>query len=126
MSSYVLDASAVLALLNNERGADVVQSALTDSICFMSVVNWSEVARKLVTRSLAVEPVAQTLVGLGLEFKEFDYNQAVAAARLDAPAISLGDRACLALAQSLGVVALTADQIWQTFALGIPVQLIRS
>lgn len=124
MSSYVLDASAILALLNNEPGADVVQSALTDATCFMSVVNWSEVARKLVARGLAVEPVAQTLEGLGLEFKDFNYSQAVAAARLEAPALSLGDRACLALAQSLGVVALTVDQIWQTFALGIPVQLI--
>lgn len=125
MSSYVLDASAILALLNNEPGADVVQSALTDATCFMSVVNWSEVARKLVARGLAVEPVAQTLEGLGLEFKDFDYSQAVSAARLEALALSLGDRACLALAQSLGVAALTADQIWQTFALGIPVQLIR-
>lgn len=125
MSSYVLDASAILALLNNEPGADVVQSALTNSNCFMSVVNWSEVARKLVARGLGVESVAQTLEGLGLEFKDFDYSQAVAAALLEAPALSLGDRACLALAQSLEVVALTADQIWQTFALGITIELIR-
>ena len=125
MSSYVLDASAILALLNNEPGADVVQSALTDATCFMSVVNWSEVAKKLVIRGLEVEPVAQTLEGLGLEFQDFDYRQAVAAAQLEAPALSLGDRACLALAQSLGAVALTADQIWQTFALSLPIQLIR-
>ncbi|OWY63535.1 twitching motility protein PilT, partial [cyanobacterium TDX16] len=87
MSSYVLDASAILALLNNEPGADVVQSALTDATCFMSVVNWSEVAKKLVIRGLEVEPVAQTLGGLGLEFQDFDYRQAVAAAQLEAPAL---------------------------------------
>lgn len=125
MSNYVLDASVVLALLNNEPGADIVQAVLNNETCIMSAVNWSEVAKKLFDRNLAIEPVAQTLQGLGLEFQDFDYNQAVATARLQAPALSLGDRACLGLAQSLGAVALTCDRIWQNYNLSISIQLIR-
>lgn len=119
-----MDASAILALLNSEPGADVVQAALTNETCIMSAVNWSEVAKKLSDRGLAVEPVAQTLRGIGLEFQDFDYNQAIATARVQAPALSLGDT-CLALAQSLGAVALSADRIWQTYNLSISIQLIR-
>lgn len=125
MSNYVLDASAILALLNNEPGADTVQAVLNNETCIMSAVNWSEVAKKLTEGDLAVEPVAQTLRGLGLKFQDFDYNQAVATARLQAPALSLGDRACLALAQLLGAVALSSDRIWQTYNLSISIQLIR-
>ena len=125
MSSYVMDASAILALLNNEPGADIVQAVLNNETCIMSAVNWSEVAKKLSNKGLAIEPVAQTLKGLGLEFRDFDYNWAVATARLQAPALSLGDRACLALAQSLEAVALSSDRIWKTYNLGISIQLIR-
>lgn len=63
---YVLDASAILALLNNETGADRVQSILENAPCVMSVVNWSEVARKLLGKGLAVEPVAESLQAVGL------------------------------------------------------------
>ncbi len=122
---YVLDASAVLALLNNEPGADVVQSALSDSSCFMSVVNWSEVAKKLVDRELAINPVAQSLIALGLDFKDFDYQQALTAAGLKAPSLSLGDRACLALTLTLKATALTADKVWRTSLPNLNIELIR-
>jgi ribonuclease VapC len=122
---YVLDASAILALLNNEIGADRVQSVLEDASCFMSVVNWSEVARKLVNRGRAVEPVAESLQSVGLKFKSFDYALAVATAQIVAPSLSLGDRACLSLAATLGAIALSADQIWLTFDTGVTVELIR-
>jgi PIN domain nuclease of toxin-antitoxin system len=122
---YVLDASAILALLNDETGADRVQSVLENSTCFMSVVNWSEVARKLVDKRLAVETVAESLQAVGLEFKSFDYGLAVATARIVAPSLSLGDRACLSLAATLGAIALSADRIWLTFDTGVTVELIR-
>ncbi|NJN37651.1 MAG: type II toxin-antitoxin system VapC family toxin [Acaryochloridaceae cyanobacterium CSU_3_4] len=125
MSNYVLDASAVLALLNNETGADRVQSVLEEATCFMSVVNWSEVARKLVSKGRAVEPVAESLQAVGLEFKNFDYDLAVASAQIAAPPLSLGNRACLSLAAVLGAIALSADQIWLTFDTGVNVELIR-
>jgi PIN domain nuclease of toxin-antitoxin system len=126
MSNYVLDASALLALLNNETGADRVQAVLEDDTpCFMSAVNWSEVVRKLLGKGLAVQPVADSLLALGLEFKPLNYGLAISTAQIPAPALSLGDRACLALAQTLGATALTADLIWETFSLGVTVELIR-
>ncbi|MGL5796056.1 MAG: type II toxin-antitoxin system VapC family toxin [Waterburya sp.] len=122
---YVLDASAILALLNNETGADRVQSILENAPCVMSVVNWSEVARKLLGKDLAVKPIAESLQAVGLEFKSFDYGLAVATAQILAPPLSLGERACLSLAATLGAIALSADQIWLTFDTGVTVELIR-
>jgi ribonuclease VapC len=125
MNSYVLDASAILAFLNNEPGADRVQAVLSQGRCFISVVNWSEVARKLVLKRLPVEPVAQNLLAVGVEFRDFDYQLAIATAQIEAQALSLGDRACLSLACGLGATALTADTIWQSLVTGINVELIR-
>jgi ribonuclease VapC len=125
MSNYVLDASAVLALLNNETGAERVQAVLEDETCFISVVNWSEVARKLVNKGKDVEPIARSLQAVGLEFRSFDYGLAVATAQITAPPLSLGDRACLSLAATLDAIALSADQIWLTFNTGVTVELIR-
>lgn len=122
---YVLDASVVLALLNDETGANRVQSVLEDATCVMSVVNWSEVTRKLVGKGFAVEPVAEGLQSVGLEFKNFDYSLAVATAQIAAPPLSLGDRACLSLAATLRATALSADRIWLTFDTGVTVELIR-
>ncbi len=125
MNSYVLDASAILALLNNEPGADRVQAVLTMENCSISNVNWSEVARKLVLRGLSVESVAQKLMALGLAFVDFDYPLAIATAQIEAQALSLGDRACLALSSVLGATALTADKIWQSLPTGVDIELIR-
>jgi PIN domain nuclease of toxin-antitoxin system len=125
MSSYVLDASAILALLNNELGAEKVEQVLLNEVCFMSVVNWSEVARKLVLRGHSIESVGDQLTALGLEFKDFNENSAIATATIEGMALSLGDRACLALAIELEAVALTADRIWQTIATGATVECIR-
>ncbi|NJK56211.1 MAG: type II toxin-antitoxin system VapC family toxin [Pleurocapsa sp. SU_5_0] len=124
-NGYVVDASAILALLNDETGADRVQSVLENATCFMSVVNWSEVARKLISKGQVVEPVAESLQAVGLEFKSFDYSLAVATAQIEAPSLSLGDRACLSLAATLGAIALSADRIWLTFDIGVTVELIR-
>jgi PIN domain nuclease of toxin-antitoxin system len=112
-------------LLNNEVGADRVQFVLENATCLMSVVNWSEVARKLVDRGRAVEPVSESLQAVGLEFKDFDYSLAVATALITAPPLSLGDRVCLSLAAEVGAIALSADQIWLKFNTGVTVELIR-
>ncbi len=110
----------VAILAQPRRGAIApLQSVLEEATCFMSVVNWSEVARKL------VKLVAESLQAVGLEFKSFDYSLAVATAQIEAPPLSLGDRACLSLAAKLGAIALSADQIWLTFNTGVTVELIR-
>jgi PIN domain nuclease of toxin-antitoxin system len=120
----VLDASAVLALLYQEPGGQAVAAHLPGAL--ISAVNLSEVAAKLADDSIPPGDIAVTLGGLGLDVQPFDAAMAVAAGLLR-PAtrhlgLSLGDRACLALAQSVQGVALTTDRAWSRFA---GVELIR-
>ena len=123
----VLDASALLALLHQEPGAEAVEQALSTAI--MSSVNWCEVAQKRVQRGLPVEPLRVDLVELGLEILPFTVEEAEAAAGMyqatRSSGLSLGDRACLALAQRLGAPAWTADRRWVDIHLGVEVRLIR-
>ena len=123
----VLDASALLALLHQEPGAEAVEQALSTAI--MSSVNWCEVGQKRVQRGLPVEPLRVDLVELGLEILPFTVEEAEAAAGMyqatRSSGLSLGDRACLALAQRLGTPALTADRCWEDLRLGVEVRLIR-
>jgi PIN domain nuclease of toxin-antitoxin system len=123
----VLDASAILALLNDEPGAAAVAAALEDAV--VSAVNLSEVVAKLLEVGLSREEADEALGGLGLEVQPFDEAAAWAAGTLRGATrragLSLGDRACLALARQLGVPALTADAAWLKAATGADVRLVR-
>lgn len=123
----VLDASAVLALLEGEPGADDVEALLDGSI--MSAVNLSEVLQKTIEHDVDTDGLEDDLEALGVEIRSFDTLQARAAAELweRAPraGLSLGDRACLALASGLGVVAVTADRRWASLPLEVPVRVVR-
>ncbi len=124
----VLDASALLALLFNEAGADAVAARLVGAT--ISAVNLSEVAAKLADQGMPEEGITATLREFDLDIRPFDASQARMAGALRtvtrSAGLSLGDRACLALAQSIGAVALTADRAWAELALeGLRVQLIR-
>lgn len=125
MSSFVLDASAVLAWLRSEPGADTVEPLLSRAV--ISAVNGSEVAQKLAQHGAPVRMTLERLRVLGVEIEEFDAEDALAAAELWPPTrhkgLSLADRACLALARRLGLPAVTADAAWRE--LGIEVRLIR-
>ncbi len=127
MGKVVLDASAILALLNDEPGAAAVAAALEDAV--VSAVNLSEVVAKLLEVGLSREEADEALGGLGLEVQPFDETAAWAAGALRAATrrtgLSLGDRACLALARELGVPALTADAAWLKAATGADVRLVR-
>ena len=127
IAPVVLDASALLALLHRETGADVVKQVL--STAAISSVNWSEVAQKSIERDLSMEPLRADLVEVGLDIVPFTVEDAEAAAELyqatRASGLSLGDRACLALAQRLGAPALTTDRRWADIRLGVEVLLIR-
>ena len=127
MGRVVLDASAILALLNDEPGAAAVAAALEDAV--VSAVNLSEVVAKLREVGLSREEADEALGGLGLEVQPFDEAAAWAAGTLRAATrragLSLGDRACLALARELGVPALTADAAWLKAATGADVRLVR-
>jgi PIN domain nuclease of toxin-antitoxin system len=127
VSRVVLDASALLALLGGERGADVVAGALPGAV--ISAVNLSEVVAKLTERGMPDREVRRALDGLGLDVQAFDREQAYLAGQLRtgtrSTGLSLGDRACLALGQRLKTVVLTADRQWEAVRAGVDVQVIR-
>lgn len=127
MSATVLDATAVLALLNDEPGARTVVSLLPRAV--ISTVNLAEVVGKLAEAGMP-EGMIQTVLGhLGLVVIPFDEALAVRTGLLR-PAtsdygLSLGDRACLALGQHLRRPVLTADRMWKTVKLDVEIQMIR-
>ena len=123
----VLDASALLALINSEPGAERVAQALPDAC--ISAVNLSEVAGKLLDKGVSEADVDSHLGGLEIAVIEFDRTAALAAAALRRAvprSLSLGDRACLALGLSTGAVVLTADSQWKAVGLkGVAIVTIR-
>ena len=127
MSSAVLDASALLAFLNNEPGTERIADFLPGAA--ISSVNLSEVIAKLTERRMASGEILELLDEVGLDIVAFAVASAYDAGLLRPltrqAGLSLGDRACLALARRLGLSALTTDRAWSTVALGITVELIR-
>jgi len=127
VAEVVLDASALLALLNSEPGADLVAAALSGAT--ISTVNLSEVVAKLAEAEMAEEAIREAVQGLPMEVMTFDREQAYQAGLLRpftrGVGLSLGDRACLALARGLGLPALTADRRWEALEVGVVVQVIR-
>lgn len=128
-SAFVLDASAVLALINGEPGQDEVAEVLAGSL--MSAVNLAEVVSKLAERGMpASEALADTLA-LGMQVIPVDTILAgmVGALRplTRAGGLSLGDRCCLALAQQRDRVVMTCERSWPPLAaaIGVRIQLIR-
>lgn len=125
--SCVLDASALLAMLQGEPGGDVVEELLETAA--ISSVNWSEVVQKALDWKTEIGGLRQDLEALGLEVVPFTAPLAEMTADLRAstrPAgLSLGDRACLALASVLGLPAITADRIWLDLGLPIEIRAVR-
>ena len=123
-----LDASALLALLLDERGADRVEAALDDGVV-ISTVNLGEVLARVERDGQNVGEAMAVLRALPIAFVEFSVEQAVTAAVLGAEArsrgLSFGDRACLALAIERKCPALTADRAWAGIDAGVEVRLIR-
>jgi ribonuclease VapC len=112
--------------MRNEPGADVVQTVLPDAI--ISSVNLAEVVTKLIDRGSTKEAIDGALWSLNLTVIEFARDTARLAGLLRretrSRGLSLGDRACLALAQERGLTAVTADAAW-VGATSVPVLLIR-
>lgn len=126
---FVLDASALLCLLKGERGAERVLSVLPRAM--VSAVNLSEVYGKLADAGGSADRIARAIGGLHLRVEPFDDDQAHRSGMLRpltrSLGLSLGDRACLALAQHRGATALTTDRIWADLpdAIGTPIEVIR-
>mgnify|MGYP001613267905 CR=1 FL=1 len=123
----VLDASALLAALHSEKGGKEVEATLDKAA--LSSVNLAEVLQKGLGRGIAVEGIAEELLDLGVTVFPFTVEDAEVSARLwpgtKSLGLSLGDRACLALALSLGLPALTADGAWRQLTVGVEVRVIR-
>lgn len=124
----VLDASAVLATLQSEPGADVVDAIAPRSIILS--VNVCEVVTKLVLTGMPFADAREAVISLGIPSVPFDEELALLAASLVASTkkvgLSLGDRACLALAMSRGLPVFTTESRWERVALPVDVRLIRT
>jgi ribonuclease VapC len=127
VSKYVLDASAVLALLNLETGKERVEAVLADSC--IGTVNYCEVLSKLIDAGMPEQDARESVELLNMEVVSFDADLARLAAVLR-PAtkklgLSLGDRSCLALALSRRNTTVTAERAWAKLKIGVKIELIR-
>ena len=127
MAKYILDASALLALLNAEKGAEAVQELLPEAA--ISTVNLAEVVTRLSAVGMPDNEIREIISLLGLEAIVFDEEQAFLAGLLISHTqpfgLSLGDRACLALSQVKIATAITADRVWEGLVIGVVIKLIR-
>lgn len=127
MSKYVLDASAVLALLNQETGKDRVEAVLADSC--IGAVNYCEVLGKLIDAGMPEQDARESVELLNVEVVDFDTDLARLAAVLRPTTkklgLSLGDRSCLALALSRRNTAVTAERAWAKLKISTKIELIR-
>ena len=124
----VLDASALLALIHEEPGADVVAEAITGSV--IGTPNLTEVIGKLVDAQIDASTIRQLAIAAGVTIAPLTADDAELAGALRAipggQQLSLGDRCCLALAiRSTPPIVVTADRAWANLDLPIEVRLIR-
>jgi PIN domain nuclease of toxin-antitoxin system len=124
----MLDASAVLALVQREPGGEQVQAVLP--VAMICTVNLAEAVSVLVRKGAgSLDAIRLGMKGLGLTVVGFDEELAIETGALIAITkpygLSLGDRACLAAAAREGVPVLTTERSWANLNLGVTVQLIR-
>ena len=123
----VLDASALVALIMAEPGADVVDAVAQSAA--VSTVNWAEVIEVIGALGVSIENRREQVEELGVALVPFQPRHAEAAAAMWASTrkagLSLADRACLALALDLGATAVTADRAWAKVDVGVEVKVIR-
>jgi ribonuclease VapC len=128
MPNYVLDASALMVLFQEEPGSDKVAQAVKDGAA-ISTVNLSEIASKLNELHTPQTLIQDAINGLELTIvdfnAEFAYKVGLLRPLTRHLGLSLGDRACLALAQHLNLPALTGDRLWKELSLGIAIEVIR-
>lgn len=130
---FVLDSSAFLAWLQEERGWERTEEALAAN-AIMHAVNWAEVLSKLAERSVDARETVRVLAERGLLYNTLKLDpghedDALRVAELRPPTraagLSLGDRYCLALGARLNATVLTADRPWLALSVGVTVECIR-
>jgi PIN domain nuclease of toxin-antitoxin system len=125
--TVVLDSSALLAIGFGEPGAERVRAAMAEAV--ISAVNASEIIARLIDRGVPGDEAVLSLREFEVPVRPFDQEQARDAGLLRAATrtlgLSLGDRACLALARAEGATVLTADRTWAGLDLGVTIEVIR-
>jgi len=128
MARIVLDASALLAYIHDEPGAERVAAVLEEAV--ISAVNLAEAVTKLVLTTGSTDRTLRLIAEAQVSVVDFDQRLAqetgALAAHTRTRGLSLGDRACLALARRERATAMTADHAWSNLDIGVDVQLIRS
>jgi PIN domain nuclease of toxin-antitoxin system len=125
VSDYVLDASALLALMLAEPGAEAIIEMLPTAV--IGAVNLAEVIAKLQERGIPEAEIDGNVAALNLPVIPFDEGQAIASGKLRARTRSLspGDRACLALAMARDTRAVTKDRGWDGLEIGAKIVVVR-
>ena len=128
MNEVVLDASAILAYIQEERGAENLTKEILDR-AVVSTVNLAEVQSKLVKKGHDPEDAWEEILSLVNAEEPFTSDHAKIAgdliAKTEKYGLSLGDRSCLALAIALKAPVYTTEQIWKNLKLGVPIHVIR-
>ncbi|MGH9327992.1 MAG: type II toxin-antitoxin system VapC family toxin [Terriglobia bacterium] len=128
MNRVVLDASAILAIIHQERGHEKLTPALL-ARSVASAVNLAEVHSKLVSRGWTSEEAWEDATSPVEEILPFTQDHARLAGDLTSRTrqlgLSLGDRACLALGLALNAPVYTSERLWKNLRLDVPVHLLR-
>ncbi len=128
MSKVVLDASAILALLQQEPGAEKLTIGIRMN-AVVSTVNLAEVQSKLVKKRNDPERAWEAALSSIAAVEPYTMEQAKIAGSMitktEEFGLSLGDRSCLALAIALKVPVYTTEQVWRDLKVGVPIHVIR-
>jgi PIN domain nuclease of toxin-antitoxin system len=124
---WIVDASAIIAVLLDEPGRERVEALLPSAA--ISSVNLSEVVTAMLNRGHDFTEAVSKVSRFALEVIDFTEDHAFEAARLRPltakQGLSLGDRACLALASIEGLPVMTADRSWGSVDVGVQIDVIR-
>jgi ribonuclease VapC len=128
MNEIVLDASAVLSVIQHERGAErLTADILINAV--ISAVNLAEVQSKLVKNGISPEQGWNDVLDLVPTVEPFSADHARVAgdliAKTERYGLLLGDRSCLALAITLKAPVYTTEKIWKDLKVGVPIHVIR-
>lgn len=128
MTKIVFDSSALIALLAKEKGYELVKNHMRDAI--ISTVNIAEVYKYCIeTQKIPLNETRKIIKLLGIKIIDFDDDQAAINADLVSKTkkygLSLGDRACIALAVIRNHSIITCDKIWQEVDMGVELIMVR-
>ena len=130
-ASFVLDASALLAFFNQEKGWEEVEQVVSrnDTNVYMSAVNYAEVLSKGIVRGNNPDKMINAIRTFDIQIIEFNSSLAeqvgVLKPQVASWGLSLGDCACLTLAQHLKATILTADTVWKNLGNSYRMMFIR-